>query len=473
VLPSAAVRCSILCPGLCLVVACAGEPTLDARRQTVINALADDNAVWARREPTYVAMKLAKMQREPFIWLRGTAGLYWRDLTTPGTDRPATAFGDAPSSRVLLVGDPHPENLGSFRAPDGTMVVDWNDFDSAGYGPFEGDVRRLAAAMIIAGASDVLGPGLAREVALGYAATIADLAAGRPAPAVGLGDEPYLDALINKAVKKGDAGATLAELAPVEAGVEVVPFGDLSPVGADGVIEKRLAPVSAEAAVYIDAAIARWRPTALVPLTEAAARVKLRMRRFGAGVASYAALRFYAVLEGPTAAPDDDLVVELKEERDGVAITALPAFAPAPWASPAARAVDAQRRLHARADADPLLGAGDVAPLSLRIHTETAYQRGVSAADLAALAAGTPAEQAQLRALARRFGALLARAHGRAATADGAPGFAVIAPRVADAAAFAEEVTALAAADAAAILADFHALAGVDLAALVLPLVPS
>jgi hypothetical protein len=290
-------------------------------------------------------------------------------------------------------------------------------------------------------------------------------------PAVGLGAEPYLDKLLGKAVKKGDAGATLAELAPLVDGVRAVPFGDLDPVGADGVVEKRLLPVSDEAAAYLDAAIARWRTTALLPLDAAAARPKLRMRRLGAGVASYAALRFYVVLEGATAAPEDDLVVELKEERDGVAITALPQLAPAPWASPAARVVDAQRRLHARPDADALLGAGDVTPLALRVHTETAYQRGVSAADLAALAAGTADEQAQLRALAHRFGAMLGRAHGQALTADGVPGWTVIAPRLGDGAGFVDELATLALADAAITLDDFHALATTDLSALVLPLV--
>src|SRR5262249_21135543 len=155
-----------------------------------------------------------------------------------------------------LVGDPHPENLGTFRTPDGTMVVDWDDFDAAGYGPFQGDLRRLAAGRIVATSNQ----DCALAAAQGYAAQIAGLAAGKPAVAVGEGAEPYLDKLLSKAQKKGDAGATLDELAPMTNGVRQFAFGDIDPVDASGVIQKRLAPVSAEQAAWIDAAVAQWNP---------------------------------------------------------------------------------------------------------------------------------------------------------------------------------------------------------------------
>ncbi|MCX5745298.1 MAG: DUF2252 family protein, partial [Proteobacteria bacterium] len=164
------------------------NPARDARDAFVLGTLADDNAMWARREPELVRQKLVKMQRDPYTWLRGTAAVYWRDATTPG-DRLTTAFGDPASSRVLLVGDPHPENIGSFRAPDGELAIEFNDFDAAGYGPYTLDVRRLAAGMIVATAGDAA---IAREVARGYAAEIAALARGESARPLGRGVEPIL-----------------------------------------------------------------------------------------------------------------------------------------------------------------------------------------------------------------------------------------------------------------------------------------
>ena len=97
------------------------------------------------------------------------------------------------------------------------------------------------------------------------------------------------------------------------------------------------------------------------------------------------------------------------------------------------------------------------------IHAETAYQKGVSADDLAGLDA---AEQV---ALAHRFGTMLARAHGQSLTADGVAGWTVIAPFTTGT--FADDVAALAQADAAQIMSDYTAFQGRDLAALVLPLV--
>ena len=435
------------CAPLVLIAAACSPPARSDRDQRVIAALAEDNYVWATRDPELVAMKLHKMQRGAFEWLRGTAGVYWRDVTDAGGERPATALGDPASSRVLLVGDPHPENIGTFRAADGTMLVEWNDFDAAGYGPYEADVRRLATAMAIAAGDDTLG--LPRAVADGYAAQIAELAAGAEPALLVHGVDQVLDKLIDKATARGDAHTELTDLEM---------FGDLDPVAADGVIENRQIPVGAEAAVWIDQAIAQWR----ADHPEAGAIV-WRTRRLGAGVASYAALRYDVLLDG-------GVVLELKETRDGIVIPGVPQREAADWASPAARAVDAQRRLQARRDADPRLGAADLGGLSLKLRDRTAYQRGLDAAELAALAAGSAKDRARLQALAGHLGRLLARAHGAALTVDRVPGWTVIAPLLAGReSAFSEEVVALSAADTAQVLADYEALREVDLGAFVIP----
>ncbi|MBT9555155.1 MAG: DUF2252 family protein, partial [Myxococcales bacterium] len=59
---------------------------------------------------------------------------------------PVTRFGSAASALVPLVGDPHVENVGSYLAAKGKLVLDWNDFDTACYGPYHVDVWRLAVA---------------------------------------------------------------------------------------------------------------------------------------------------------------------------------------------------------------------------------------------------------------------------------------------------------------------------------------
>jgi hypothetical protein len=445
--------------------ACAAiEPA--TREQRVIDALADDNYVWALREPELVALKLRKMQRGPYEWLRGTAALYWQDLTEPGP-RAATAFGDPASSRVLLLGDPHVENAGTFRAADGAMLVDWNDFDATGYGPFTADLRRLAASVIVVarlGAPDdaALADELARRVASGYAGEIERLASGAEAGAMGFGASPLFDDELAKAATRGDTRDALAEVAPIVEDHRELALGDLEPVAEDGVIEDRIERVSPAQAVWIDAAVATWRRGLLDPT---AATIKLRARRLGAGVSSYALYRFVAVLEGATAALDDDLVIELKETREGIVVHGVPQLAVGAWSSPAERAVQTQRRLQARTDADPLLGAADLGGLTLKVRDREAYQRGIDADDLVELAAGDAEDRDELRELARLYGSMLARAHGCAATSDGLVGWSVIAPVIAGRAeALADEIAWLALADAEQLIADHAAMKDRDLA---------
>ncbi|MBV8816846.1 MAG: DUF2252 domain-containing protein, partial [Acidobacteriaceae bacterium] len=52
---------------------------------------------------------------------------------------------------VQLCGDAHVQNLGSFAGPDGRLVFDFNDFDETIEGPWEWDVKRMAASIVLAG----------------------------------------------------------------------------------------------------------------------------------------------------------------------------------------------------------------------------------------------------------------------------------------------------------------------------------
>lgn len=451
---------------LILVAGCA-SPAQPDRDQRIVASLADDNLLWAIRDPALVDLKLKKMQRGPYEWLRGTASLFWRDLTEPGSVRAASSFGDPASSRVLLVADPHPENAGTFHAGDGTMFVDWNDFDATGFGPFTGDLRRLGAGLVIAAEDATLGAQLVRRAAAGYAMQIAASARGERAGAVLAGVHPLLDDEIDTAKSRGDRNFALAEIAPASGTSRAIAFGDLEPVAADGVFEDRVIPVAPEVADWIDRAIEQWRDG---KLDRSSALVKLRARRIGAGVSSYPAYRYNVVLEGPTVSIDDDIVVELKEIREGLIIRGVPRYAAAPWSSPAARSVETQRRLQARPDADPLLGHALVGALSLKIRDREAYQRGINREDLTDLATGSDADRGQLADLAEVYGQLLARAHAQARTEDDLLGAAVIAPLLdGREPAFIDEIVELAVDDAALVIADHALMRDRDLLSLIVP----
>jgi uncharacterized protein (DUF2252 family) len=81
------------------------------------------------------------MVRSPFAFFRGAAAIMAADLA----DTPVSG------TRVQLCGDAHLANFGGFAAPDRRLVFDLNDFDETLPGPWEWDVRRLAASIEVAG----------------------------------------------------------------------------------------------------------------------------------------------------------------------------------------------------------------------------------------------------------------------------------------------------------------------------------
>ena len=93
------------------------------------------------RVPELVPVRHGRMLVSPFTFYRGAALPMAADLA--GT--PASGL------RVQLCGDAHLSNFGAFASPERRLVFDVNDFDETLPGPFEWDVKRLAASLVVAG----------------------------------------------------------------------------------------------------------------------------------------------------------------------------------------------------------------------------------------------------------------------------------------------------------------------------------
>ncbi|THA25431.1 DUF2252 domain-containing protein [Streptomyces sp. RKND-216] len=94
------------------------------------------------RLPGLVPLRVGRMAASPFAFLRGSAGLMAYDLAH-GT--PATGIG------AQLCGDAHAANFGLYGDARGGLVMDLNDFDETAFGPWEWDLKRLAASLVLAG----------------------------------------------------------------------------------------------------------------------------------------------------------------------------------------------------------------------------------------------------------------------------------------------------------------------------------
>jgi uncharacterized protein (DUF2252 family) len=112
------------------------EPTADRREP--VEVLVESNR---GRMEDLIPLRYALMRVSPFTFLRGSAQVMAFDL----------ASGPSTDLEVRLCGDAHLSNFGAFNSPERRMMFDLNDFDEASPGPFEWDVKRLAASIVVAG----------------------------------------------------------------------------------------------------------------------------------------------------------------------------------------------------------------------------------------------------------------------------------------------------------------------------------
>ena len=108
------------------------------------------------RQADLVPIRWGRMSASPFAFYRGSAALMAADLAP----QPRTGL------TVQLCGDAHLSNFGLFGSPERELLFDVNDFDETLPGPFEWDLKRLAASFVLASRDNGFGEDVARECAL-------------------------------------------------------------------------------------------------------------------------------------------------------------------------------------------------------------------------------------------------------------------------------------------------------------------
>lgn len=105
------------------------------------NPLAIIDAQNANRLQHLIPLRTERMAQSPFAFYRGTAAIMAAD------------FAEEEHSNVLIpsCGDAHISNFGFFASPQQTLVFDLNDFDEAAWAPWEWDLKRMVASIVIAG----------------------------------------------------------------------------------------------------------------------------------------------------------------------------------------------------------------------------------------------------------------------------------------------------------------------------------
>jgi uncharacterized protein (DUF2252 family) len=113
------------------------------------------------RLPDLVPIRYARMMASPFAFMRGSAIIMAHDLaSTPET-----------GIRAQLCGDAHLVNFGMYASPERALLFDLNDFDETLPGPWEWDVKRLAASVVVAGRANGFDAADCRKAARASAAS--------------------------------------------------------------------------------------------------------------------------------------------------------------------------------------------------------------------------------------------------------------------------------------------------------------
>lgn len=122
------------------------------------------------RLPELLPIRYGRMVASPFAFLRGSAAVMAADLAS----QPHTGL------TVQLCGDAHLLNFGLYASPERALLFDLNDFDETFPGPFEWDVKRLAASLAVAarenGHSDTKAHRAALEATATYRTALRSLA---------------------------------------------------------------------------------------------------------------------------------------------------------------------------------------------------------------------------------------------------------------------------------------------------------
>lgn len=404
-----------------LLAGCLSVDSEAAREAWLLDQHVAANRVWLDRDPALVAAKFARMADGPWEYQRGSTAIWYADLARPHPDRAPTAFLNAAAANdLLVVGDPHLENLSTLLPgpepdlaeadPAAPLPLEWVDLDAAGFGPWTLDVRRAAMAMALLANDTGCGcaESAARDLVRGYAGEIVRQSADLPPwdPAGEPSWQPIFAARLRASARNdGLLGAELADRTTVDGAGRRLRRDDRR--GEDGKSDLSL---SAEEEAQLDRLLSDWtesRPLGFRKLDS--------VRRFGQGVSSMPALRYVVLYDTGAQGPEDDRMVAFRE------VTDPPVTGPnaREFASGVERVRETSAALWSRQDADALADAVADGTMTFKVLTISGWNQTFESADVRALVEGGVADESEIAALADLVGRALAAAHARGHTGDG------------------------------------------------------
>ena len=116
----------------------------DGRQKEIVDVLMEAFSGLMSADPDAFRTKFRKMAASPFTFYRGSACLFYADM-----EKREDRWANERTGRVWIQGDLHAENFGTYMDGDGVLIFDVNDFDEAYLGHFTWDLQRMVASVAL------------------------------------------------------------------------------------------------------------------------------------------------------------------------------------------------------------------------------------------------------------------------------------------------------------------------------------
>ncbi|HET9517215.1 MAG TPA: DUF2252 domain-containing protein [Actinoplanes sp.] len=256
-------------------------------------------------DPAAFRRKFRKMAASPFAFYRGSASVFYADLSGAYADQ---RFLNEQTSRVWIHGDLHAENFGTYMSSSGRLVFNVNDFDEAYVGPFTWDLKRFSASVALIGYAKALSDqaisDLVTRFAHAYLTELRAIARGGD-DAIGSITLDNADGVLRRVLQQ----ARLNTRVDLLAAQTTIDDYERRFASGDGVYD-----VDEATAATVRAAFERYLTTlpAQRPVSTTIKDIKLRK---GVGIGSAGLPSYNVLLEGHTEALENDVIIYLKQAQ--------------------------------------------------------------------------------------------------------------------------------------------------------------
>ncbi|WP_326561132.1 DUF2252 domain-containing protein [Micromonospora sp. NBC_01796] len=368
----------------------------DQRADQLVDVLIAEFGESMALDPAAFRRKFRKMAASPFAFYRGSASVFYADLTGDFAD---DRFLTPRTSRVWIHGDLHAENFGTYMNGSGQLVFNVNDFDEAYVGPFSWDLKRFVASVALIGYAKALSDDVISDLVSRFAQTylteLRAIAAGGE-EAIGSITLENADGVLRTVLQRARL-STRVDLLSAQTTIDN--YERRFALG-DGVFE-----IDEAARAEVVTAYERYLgtlPASTTGLRPVAAQIKDVVLRKGVGIGSAGLPSYNLLLEGHTQALENDVVIYMKQAQ----VPAVARYVDDPgvrgyFRHQGHRTAESQRALQAHAD--PWLGFTELGGVGQLVAEVSPYAADLDWSDVN--------EPAELAGVIGDLGRAVARMH--------------------------------------------------------------